>query len=268
MSAGADYRGNEPSKTQLDKLGDRLREGSREAADLRTLDDYRRSFRLAYDTVANAVREDLRLEGTGRPAKTTAAIAEKLNRQKVRLTQIQDIAGFRIVVDDVLEQDRVVGLLAARFAVVSVDDRRLKPSHGYRAVHVIASIEHRVVEIQVRTREQHLWAELSEKQSDIVDPSIKYGGGPEAIRNSLLKHSQLVADLEDYQRDDAVRAARVLELEKERSIVDPQDPSAKRSVELIDEYTLIHQRLERNTREIREEIARILSVGYNGPSES
>jgi hypothetical protein len=32
-----------------------------------------------------------------------------------------------------------------------------------------------------------------------VDPSIKYGGGPDQIRRLLTQHSELVADLEEYQ---------------------------------------------------------------------
>jgi ppGpp synthetase/RelA/SpoT-type nucleotidyltranferase len=37
-----------------------------------------------------------------------------------------------------------------------VIDRREKPSHGYRAVHVIVECGGRMVEIQVRTELQHL----------------------------------------------------------------------------------------------------------------
>lgn len=42
-----------------------------------------------------------------------------------------------------------------------------------------------------------MWAELSEKISDVVDRAVKYGGGPEFIRQSLLQGSDLVARLEN-----------------------------------------------------------------------
>jgi ppGpp synthetase/RelA/SpoT-type nucleotidyltranferase len=115
-----------------------------------------------------------------------------LNRQRIRLTQIQDIAGLRLLVDNVLEQDRLIQQLRTVFPQVSIDDRRIKPSHGYRAMHAIVTVGERWVEIQIRTQEQHLWAEWSEKLSDVEDPAIKYGGGPDSLRKSLLDYSQFV----------------------------------------------------------------------------
>jgi hypothetical protein len=44
--------GREVTKTQIDRLGDRLRKGNVAKADLRLLDLYRRSFAEAYEAVA------------------------------------------------------------------------------------------------------------------------------------------------------------------------------------------------------------------------
>ena len=71
------------------------------------------------------------------------------------------------------------------FTITSVVDRREQPSHGYRAVHVLVQEAGKIVEIQVRTSLQQLWAELSEKASDVLDPAIKYGRGPEAWQRVL-----------------------------------------------------------------------------------
>jgi len=49
------------SKTQLDRLGDRLRSGSRDEADIRTLDVYRHSCRPAFDAVMESMKQ-LRLK--------------------------------------------------------------------------------------------------------------------------------------------------------------------------------------------------------------
>jgi ppGpp synthetase/RelA/SpoT-type nucleotidyltranferase len=145
------------SKTQIDRLGDRLREGSRIESDLILLDDYRQSFGAAYEIVVRTIQERLKLETTGRPTKSTGSVIEKLRRESIRLTQVQDIAGCRIVVADITEQDRVVGLLRTEFPAASVIDRRAKPSYGYRAVHVIAPVSGKLVEIQLRSSLQHLW---------------------------------------------------------------------------------------------------------------
>jgi putative GTP pyrophosphokinase len=181
----------EISKTQIDRLGDRIKRGHITEDDLRLLDRYRRSFTPAYEVVVGDIRNKLDLEPTGRPAKSTTSIADKLKRESIRLTQIQDIAGCRIVIEDIEEQESVTQSLKDLFPQAAVMDRRAKPSHGYRAVHVIVNHDGRLIEIQVRTRLQQVWAELSEKYSDIIDPSIKYGGGDSELQEEIQDLSTL-----------------------------------------------------------------------------
>jgi len=56
------------------------------------------------------------------------------------------------------------------------------------------------VEIQVRTALQHLWAELSERLADVVDSSIKYGGGAPEDRRWLALISDNIAGWEELER--------------------------------------------------------------------
>ena len=177
------------SKTQIDKLGDRLRKGGITEADLKILDSYRKSYGRAYEKVIRIIQEKLHLEPTGRPAKSTSSIVDKLNRESIRLSQIQDIAGCRIVAESIQEQNKIVSQVKTSFSSVVLIDRRLKPSYGYRAVHLIIKVDEKLIEIQVRTILQHEWAELSERFSDKIDPAIKYGGGVSTIQESLLKLS-------------------------------------------------------------------------------
>lgn len=186
----------EISKTQIDRLGERLKRGKIEDADLRLLDQYRRSYAEAYDAVIGAISRDLSLAPTGRPAKSTPSIVEKLRRESIRLTQIQDIAGCRIVVADIASQNAVVHSLQSLFENVAIVDRRAQPSHGYRAIHVIVHSREKLVEIQVRTVLQHLWAELSEKCSDVFDQSIKYGGGSKEDRVLLEVTYPIIVGIE------------------------------------------------------------------------
>ncbi len=178
------------SKSQIDRLGDRLRSGLATDDDVRLLDEYRRAFRLAYDLVRFRVKELTGLTPSGRPAKSSTAITEKLAREHARLSQIQDIAGCRIVVLNTVVQDRVTTDLRAAFPTARVVDRRATPSHGYRAIHVIATVHDLPVEIQVRTVIQHVWAQLSERLSDEIDAGLKYGGGPPEITSLLLRYSE------------------------------------------------------------------------------
>jgi putative GTP pyrophosphokinase len=182
------------TKSQIDRLGDRLRKGSPTEADLRLLDEYRRSFGEAYDAVVRIVRKRLNFQPSGRPAKSTTSIIEKLRRESIRLSQVQDISGCRVIVANVMAQERAVRLLCQALPNAIIVDRRTNPSHGYRAVHVIARISEQLVEVQVRSTLQHLWAEFSERLSDKVDPSIKYGSGNEQIRQVLSQTSEMVAE--------------------------------------------------------------------------
>lgn len=197
-------------KSELDRLGERLRTDIT-AADLTMLDAYRRGFREAYDLVVGRLRSETGLEASGRPAKSTPAIVDKLRRTSMRLTQMQDIAGCRVVVADIPAQGRLIARLEEMFDT-SVIDRRAKPSHGYRAVHVVVRESGFPVEVQVRTDLQHVWAELSEKLADSFGSELKYGGGPEAIRKTLDYYSTLIADFEQHLDLGVEEGSRVAEL--------------------------------------------------------
>lgn len=188
------------SKTSIDALGEQLRGGNLSDDDLRQLDSYRRTFADAYESVISAVH-GLGLEPTGRPAKSTSAIVAKLRRGTIRLSQMQDIAGCRLVVDHKRHQNDTVHSLSKLFDKAVINDRRERPSHGYRAVHVIVTINGRTVEIQVRTALQHIWAETCEKVSDITGTGIKYGMGDPTHIHLFDALSTFIAGIEDAYLD-------------------------------------------------------------------
>jgi ppGpp synthetase/RelA/SpoT-type nucleotidyltranferase len=188
-----------PSKAGIDRLGERLRGQAFDEADLRLLDEYRRTFGLAYDRVVANVQRITGVPVSGRPAKSTSSIIEKLNRESIRLSQMQDIAGCRAIVADLAQQDRAVNSIVGEVDSVTILDRREKPSHGYRAVHLIVRVDGKPIEVQVRTSLQHLWAEMSERLADIVDPSIKYGGGSIPVREVLDGAATLARLIEELE---------------------------------------------------------------------
>ena len=116
----------------VDQLGERLR-GKLTVEDLRLRDQYRREFGPDFAAVLASVRESRGLEASGRPAKSTTAIVDKLNRGFMRLSQMQDIAGCRVVVADTLVQDATVRQLTTIFQSTIVD-RRQRPSPGYAPI--------------------------------------------------------------------------------------------------------------------------------------
>ncbi len=188
------------SKSQVHKLGERLAAKEPTKEDLELLDQYRLSFGPAYEEVTQAITNELGLQLSGRPQKTTESIIAKIRRERTSLPRMQDIAGGRIVVETCSDQDDAARRIRERFPGSRVTDRRVEPSHGYRAVHVIVVVEGKSVEIQVRTRLQDGWAQLSEKLSDMFGIDVKYGGGPEQARDMLSLSSQRIAEVETLEQ--------------------------------------------------------------------
>ncbi len=190
----------ELTKSQVDRLGERLRAGEVTAEDLGLLDAYRRSFRPVYTSVAVTLREGTGVPVSGRPSKSRKSITDKLRRESIRLSQMQDIAGCRLVVPGIAAQNQLVERITGLFAHAHVDDRRQRPSHGYHAVHVVVEHAKRHVEVQIRTEIQHTWAELSERMADVIDTGLKYGAGKHKLAIQILASaSDLVARVESLE---------------------------------------------------------------------
>ena len=188
------------TKSQINKLGERLRKASE--LDTETLLRLQ-EFRVLYDKPMSETQTLLRqlgFEATSR-LKTTNTIIEKLRREKTRLSEMQDIGGLRIVIEgDLTMQDSVVNRIAGAFPNARVIDRRKRPMHGYRAVHVIATLDERLLEIQIRTELQDLWAQTMERLADIAGREIRYGGAPQRNREDvekLVNLSHEIAEIED-----------------------------------------------------------------------
>jgi Region found in RelA / SpoT proteins len=169
------------SKKEFDRLGDRLRDAPvLQPEDLRLLE----AIRPHYLAALERVRTEIATMGLGctHREKNRDTIIEKLRREReMRLSRVQDIVGARVVRDMTLaEQDQLTAALAARFRDSRVRDRRLEPSHGYRAVHLITKLDGIPVEIQVRTELQHVWAQTMERLGDRWGRAIRYGGDAEA----------------------------------------------------------------------------------------
>lgn len=172
------------SKSQIERLGVRLVARAEPApADIDLLHVLLEAYGGVLEGAVARVRTPLEVSPTSR-IKSTGTILEKLRRQGGSwLKSTQDIAGMRIVGgSDRREQDTLVGQLLELFEnegrAPKIVDRRMHPSHGYRAVHVIAFPDAVPVEIQVRTRLQHEWADMFEKLADRVGRGIRYGEAP------------------------------------------------------------------------------------------
>lgn len=181
------------NKTDIDRLGERLRDAdSIQADDLVLLDEYRRSLAAFSREMTTRVETLLLHPISERPGKTTPSIVAKLKRQPIALSRIQDVTGGRTIVPDLRAQEAVADVMSRSFPNARVVDRRASPIVGYHALHFVLREGAKSYELQVRTIAQQRWAQLSEKFADIVGFEIKYGGGPVEIRELLTKLGQLI----------------------------------------------------------------------------
>lgn len=184
------------SNSQITKLGDRLR-GDFCEADLSMLDEFRQTYseidEQAYQLIQSTLASTTGWTGTKRKRKTQQSIVDKLRRQpKLRLPQMQDIAGCRIVIQGGSQlADALGSLLTGAFESQQWDiERKERHAHGYRATHIIAKNSQKFYEIQLRTYAQDVWANLIERLSD-ENNTLKYGGS--AQEQELMSRLSVLA---------------------------------------------------------------------------
>ena len=167
------------SNSTLDRLGRALRDGTMTPEDWELL----RDLRTQWEDVMQQLRQLLVLELEGwaveisARSKNAGTLREKLQRLSGGLSTVRDLVGCRVVVEGGRAEqtkivDHLVGVLEAwRPKVIS---RIADPRAGYRAVHIEVRGDGVRVEIQVRTRAQHEWAEAMERFGDIAGRDIRY----------------------------------------------------------------------------------------------
>ncbi len=110
---------------------------------------------------------------------------------------------------NLLEQDALTRKVARMFESPRIQDRREKPSHGYRAVHIVVNVDGRPIETQIRTTMQDRWAQAMERLADTVGRGIRYGEEPKTRVGdvaALLVIAPMVASLEEAHMELQIRA--------------------------------------------------------------
>jgi ppGpp synthetase/RelA/SpoT-type nucleotidyltranferase len=210
--------------------------------------------------VVQKVLRDLGFESTSRP-KTVGTMIDKLRRDsRSTLSRMQDVAGIRVTAPTTLsEQDRVVGRIHACAEHNAwrprVKDRRAQPSAGYRAVHVIVTVDECPIEIQVRTTLQDLWAQAFEDLGEVLGRGIRYGEPPQVPPGSLLTAEnarELVALTQSQSSGIAGLEERLGHMEQWRMQA-AQQPSNQQLQALVSEF-------ERKCHQLQEVITQNLAL--------
>lgn len=205
------------SKSRIDKAGRLLssppKELTEEFLELEDVfDRYRESHLDPLTSLTSEIQSLLREAGKpyyiAQRLKRKPQIVRKLQRLSVRLTQLQDIGGLRVIVDDNETINFFDRLLTDKFQrdsqfclYRSTDYRPTgRDDSGYRALHKIFEYKGRYLELQFRSRAQHYWAESVERTSVFYGRRIKEGEGDDLIKNHFKLLSFAFLAIESGQR--------------------------------------------------------------------
>lgn len=178
------------SGNAVKKLGKRLRNNEPSPDDLLLLEHYRASFDPLLIETSLKIDEHLRTLGipfliSGR-SKRTKSIIRKLQRPNnagMDLSRMSDIVGLRILVEQADEQATLYDNLCELLAIRKTDDyRNSPPETGYRSLHLITNDGPKLLEVQLRTLAQHLWATESESFGEKVKEGSGVGDAIEYLR--------------------------------------------------------------------------------------
>lgn len=186
------------SKSKIDKAGRVLSVNAEITEEYLELEDVFDKYRAQHLEPLSQLTIDLQRwlheYGSGyyiaQRLKRKPQIIRKLKRLSVRLTQLQDIGGCRIIVTANKDVDALIDFIEEKISnqsdlkKIKITDYREKGRDvtGYRSVHMMIEADGRVLELQIRSKIQHYWAESIERTSVIYGRHLKeQDGDPEVI---------------------------------------------------------------------------------------
>lgn len=140
-------------------------------------------------------------------------ILRKLNRFSVRLTQLQDVGGLRIIASDnkaaselQMYLSRKIESLEGASILRTTDYReRGRDVTGYRAIHIIVNIDGVFIEVQIRSEVQHYWAELIERTSVVYGYHLKEQEGDARVLRYFKLLSDMFFEIEAGRQPDSLK---------------------------------------------------------------
>lgn len=221
------------SKTQVNRAGgvlvehlrasaarERRRVGQAEAELIEAIDIidwWREAHAKPLSRVATNLRSYAAAEGgpviTQRLKRLPTMVGKMLRTPGMKLARMEDIGGVRAVLPSQDAAYRVAGRLRRNWTITRFRDYVAEPkSDGYRALHLINRNHGRLIEIQLRTPLQDAWANSVEIDARRVAPGLKFGAGPQELRDFYLALGGFLAIADQNLPVDSALYKRVLEL--------------------------------------------------------
>lgn len=145
--------------------------------------------------------------------KRLPTVVDKLLREPhMKLTQMADIGGCRALLPDQHAVYDVARRLRRNWDVQRVRDYAAEPKvSGYRAVHLIVLRKGRLIEVQLRTPMQDVWANQVEEDSRRVGRDFKGGLGQQEVHDYYAVVSEFLALREGAHEPDENLRQRLLD---------------------------------------------------------
>lgn len=206
------------SNSAVNRVGDIIRSGVKgveydEA--ISVLDEWRKEHGALMDEYYDKcveLNKKLRFKNAivAQRLKRLPTIMDKLNRFKgMELSRMQDIAGVRIVAENMEQLRRIEREIEGWQDLYKIDDYIEKPkASGYRCKHFVFRKGGMFIEIQLRTQIQHLWATAVETMDIFRGASMKADGDETYWRDFFRQASAVFAKVEgenvldEYREDD------------------------------------------------------------------
>lgn len=235
-----------PSRKQVDKAGDKLKNGEVGQDVLDILSAWRSVHTYPISTFQSLIRKkikELQLDDTtvvAQRLKRLPSIVSKLKRlPTMNLSQMQDIGGIRIIVKDIssvysLHEKIINSRFKHKISLPPRDYIKNPKPDGYRSLHQYFQYNNLYhpelnglrIELQIRTQLQHAWATAVETLGTIENESFKSGEGKETYKRffklvsalfSIEEKQPVLSELQNVDRSDLVRE--LITLEKDLSII-------------------------------------------------
>jgi ppGpp synthetase/RelA/SpoT-type nucleotidyltranferase len=204
----------ELSRTKIDKSGERLAKGTWTSEDQYIeseiiFDDYRKLHLEPLTEITIKLQSWLNEFGKNfyiaQRIKRKPQILRKLQRFHARLSQLQDIGGVRVIFEDNAHINDFVSFMKDKivkghfFTIERETDYREhgRDDSGYRAFHLILSRRNVKIELQLRSRIQHNWAERIERTSVIYGYYLKELEGDSRVLEYFKSLSYIFYEIEN-----------------------------------------------------------------------
>lgn len=224
----------EYSKSQVDKAGDILINDKSTQEEVERASNILSNWRACHGYPVNTfqatlrnrlIRLNLKKVIVAQRLKRRSTIISKLKRFKnMRLAQMQDIGGLRVVVNTIDEVNSLEGVYLSdkkfQHGLVHTDDYIQNPKDdGYRSIHLVYKYKNKLqphydgllLELQIRTKLQHIWATAVETMGTYLGQVFKSGEGEKkwrdffAITSSALAYQEQKPAVPKYAHLDKIK---------------------------------------------------------------